>query len=84
MTFQRGHEEDAIREREGDRSPFGDWRIRLGIVLGVLVFSAGMIVWSTIDQTPMGERNNTAAWWCITAVVISALGVSAISDRLKK
>jgi hypothetical protein len=59
----------------------GDWRVRLGIVLGVMVFSAGMIVWSTVDPTGMAERNNSAAWWCITAVVIAALGVSALSDR---
>ena len=53
---------------------FGDWRIRLGIVLGVLVFSGTM---AALDI------HADEAWWTIRIITLGMLGAMVVSDFQK-
>jgi hypothetical protein len=65
-------------------SPFGDWRVRLGICLGVLVFCFGVIVWSLVDPSGPHQTNAAQAWNIVWITVVAVLGASALSDKWKK
>ena len=62
--------------------PFGDWRVRLGIVLGVLVFCGAIIVWDMVSgETAVHARE---AWWSIRLILVATLGAAAFSDWARK
>ena len=51
---------------------FSDWRIRLGIVLGVLVFCFNAIVFKLAA---------VEAWTTINIITVAALGVGLKNDK---
>jgi hypothetical protein len=66
-----------MEDKQPDGRPgFGDWRIRLGITLGVLVWSAYMAMFE-------GEAHVGPAWWTIQMITVVMLGVSGAVDVMK-
>lgn len=63
-----------------DTTPFGDWRIRLGIVLGVLTFCMSVVVWSLVAPSPEALDAASHAWVVIGGVTVAALGIAAATD----
>lgn len=68
-------------EGSRDTSPFGDWRIRLGITLGVIVFCMGVIGWDLVSDA---KENPDDAWEVLKWVTIAMLGISALGDKWRK
>lgn len=67
-----------------DQKPFGDWRIRLGITLGIVVFCMGVVVWCMAHPDAPLAAHAEQAWSSIRVVLVAMLGAAVISDWVRK
>jgi len=65
------------------QSSFGDWRIRLGIVLGILVFCFWVVAENILYPGTEASVHAPEAWWTIRLTMVCMLGAAVLSDKLK-